>query len=86
MYLEGNHEWNKKIVSIIPILDIIFRQITTFIKVLVAFFLAADPLIDRSYKNISIKGSEAQNKRQHKLLWTLWFDEKVRLIEYTYLL
>ena len=31
-------------------------------------FWASDPLIDKSYKNLSIKGSEAQKQRPHKLL------------------
>ena len=63
MYLEGNHEWNKKNRKY-SILDIIFCQITAFIKVCVTFcFSAPYPLIDRFYKNISIKGSGAQNKR-----------------------
>ena len=29
-----------------------------------------------AYKNQSIKGSEVQKQRPHKLLWMLWFDEK----------
>ena len=40
------------------------------------FFWASDPLINRFYWNLSIKGSEAQKQRPHKLLWMLWFDEK----------
>ena len=39
-------------------------------------FWASDPFIDRFYKNLSIKGSEAQKQRPHKLLWMLWFDKK----------
>ena len=31
-------------------------------------FWASDPLIDRSYKNLSIKGFEAQKQRPHKVL------------------
>ena len=31
-------------------------------------FWASDHLIDRFYKNLSIKGSEAQKQRPHKLL------------------
>ena len=58
-------------------LDTLFCQITTFIKVHVAFFFwASDPLINRFYGNLSLKGSEAQKHRPHKLIWTLWFDEK----------
>ena len=34
-------------------------------------FWASDPLIDRFYKNLSIKGSEAQKQRPHKLLLML---------------
>ena len=100
-----------------PSLNILFRQITTFIKVCVAFvfglptlqlirftkffqskglkqknkdptkshkcscgicFWASDPLIDRFYKNLSIKAYEALKQRPHKLLWMLWFDEKIK--------
>ena len=43
------------------------------------FLGASDPLIDRSYKNLSIKGFEAQKQRPHEFLWSLWFDEKVYL-------
>ena len=39
-------------------------------------FWASDPLIDRFYHNLSIKGSEAQKKMPDKRLWMLWFDEK----------
>ena len=39
-------------------------------------FWASDPLIDRFYYNLSIKGSEVQKQRPHELLWMLWFDEK----------
>ena len=42
--------------------------------------LAWYPLIDRFYKNLSIKGSEAQKQRPHEFLWTLWFDEKLYLL------
>ena len=31
-------------------------------------FWASDPLIDRFYSNLSIKGSEAQKQRPHELL------------------
>ena len=37
---------------------------------------ASDPLIETFYKNLSIKGSEAQKQRPDKLLWMLWFDKK----------
>ena len=39
-------------------------------------FWALDLLIDIFYKNLSIKGSEAQKQRLHELLWMLRFDEK----------
>ena len=39
-------------------------------------FLASDPLMDRFYLDLSIKGSEAQKQRWHELLWMLWFDGK----------
>ena len=46
-----------------------FRQITTFIKIRMAFyFWASDPLIDKFYKNLSIKGSEAGKQRPHEFL------------------
>ena len=49
------------------ILDIFFRQITMFIKLRVAFvFWAVGTLIDRFYKNLSIKVSRAQKQRPHK--------------------
>ena len=35
------------------------------------------------YKNLSIKGTEAQNQRQHKYLGALRFDEKVYLMYVT---
>ena len=38
--------------------------------------LASDPLIDRFYWSLSIKGSEVQKQRPHELLWMLWFDGK----------
>ena len=34
-------------------------------------FWASDPLIDRFYWNLSIKGSEAPKQKPHKLLWIL---------------
>ena len=39
---------------------------------------APDPLIDRFYYNLSMKGSgaHAQKQRPYKLLWMLQFDEK----------
>ena len=39
-------------------------------------FWDSDPLIENFYKNISIKGSEAQKQRPHELIWILWFDKK----------
>ena len=39
-------------------------------------FWTSDPLIDRFYWSLSIKGSEVQKQRPHKLLWMLRFDEK----------
>ena len=60
-------------VHIVPI-RYTFRQITTFIC-----FWASGPLIERFLKNISIKVFGAQNQQPHKLLWMLWFDEKVYL-------
>ena len=42
----------------ICILDTLVRQMITFIKVYVVFFWTSDPLIDKIYKNLSIKGSE----------------------------
>ena len=39
-------------------------------------FWASNPLIDKFYLDLSIKGSDAQKQKPHKLLWVLWFDEK----------
>ena len=39
-------------------------------------FWASDTLIERFYKNLSIKGSEAHKLIPYELLWMLWFDEK----------
>ena len=39
-------------------------------------FWAPDPLIDRFYQNLSIKGSDVNKQRPQKLWWTLWFDKK----------
>ena len=61
-------------------LDVLFRQNIMFIKVCVAFVfgLKTLKLIDFT-KNLSIKGSLAQNQRPHELLWMLWFDYKEHL-------
>ena len=40
-------------------------------------FWASDPFNDRFYLDLSIKGSEAHKQSPYKLLWILWFDEKV---------
>ena len=37
------------VIILLSTLDIFFHQITTFLKVRVAFFWASDPLIDRYY-------------------------------------
>ena len=47
-------------------------------------FWASDPLIDKFYKNLSIKGSEAQKQRPNEIVWMLWFDEKSISNVYTY--
>ena len=39
-------------------------------------FWVSDPLINRFYYDLSIKGSEAQKQRPGEVLWILWFDEK----------
>ena len=39
-------------------------------------FWASDPLIDRFYYNLPMKGSEPQKQWPDELLWMLWFDEK----------
>ena len=39
-------------------------------------FWPSNPLIDIFYWSLSIKGSEVQKHRPHKLLWMLWFDGK----------
>ena len=47
----------------------LLHQITTFIKVHVPFdFGLQTNLIDRFYKNLSIKGSEGQKQRSHEFL------------------
>ena len=65
-----------------PTIDILFRQITTLIKVHVAFIFGLQTLwlICRFFFNLSIKWSGAQKQRPKKLLWTLWFDEKIYLL------
>ena len=45
-------------------LDILFRKY----KFVWPFFCASDPLIDRFYKNLLIKGYLAQKQRLHELL------------------
>ena len=50
-------------------LDILFSSNRNIHKSLCCLcFWASDPLIDRFYLNLSIKGSEAQKQRPHKLL------------------
>ena len=44
------------------------------------YFWPLNPLLDRFYYYLSIKGSGAQKQSPHELLWTLWFDKKVILI------
>ena len=64
--------------AILP-MNILFCQITTYIHKSSwgLYFWDSDPLIDRFYQNLSIKGSESQKQRPHELLWMLWFDEKL---------
>ena len=58
-------------------LDILFSSNHKIHKSLYGLcFWASDPLIDKYYSNLSIKGSEAQEQRSEELLWMLWFDEK----------
>ena len=58
-------------------LDILFLSNHNFHKSSYGLcFWAPDPLIDRFYRNLSIKGFEAQKHRPHELLWMLWFDGK----------
>ena len=47
-------------------------------------FRVSDHIIDRFYKNHSIKGFEAQKQRPNKLLWVFWIEKKYNL-KYTYL-
>ena len=50
-------------------LDILFPSNHNIHKSLCGLcFWASDPVIDRFFKNISIKGSEAQKQRPHELL------------------
>ena len=59
------------------VLDILFSSNHIIHKSLHGLcFWASDPLIDKFYKNLSIKGSEALKQRPDELLWMLWFDEK----------
>ena len=58
-------------------LDILFPSNHNIHKSLYGIcFWASDPLIDRFYYDLFIKGSEAQKQRPYELLWILWFDEK----------
>ena len=58
-------------------LDILFLSNHKIHKSLCGLcFWASDTSNDRFYKNLSIKGSEAQKQWPHKLLWMLRFDEK----------
>ena len=75
-------DWNKtiKILSLeVSYLDILFSSNRNIHKSSRGVcFWASDPLINRFYWNLSIKGSEAlseaQKQRPYKLLWMLWFD------------
>ena len=61
----------------VGILDILFSSNCNIHKSSYGLcFWASDPVIDRFYKNPSIKVSEAQKQRPYQLLWRLWFDEK----------
>ena len=61
----------------IYVLDILFSSNPNIHKSSCGLcFWASDPLIDRFYWSISIKGSEVQKQWPDKLLWMLWFDEK----------
>ena len=52
-----------------PALDILFSSNQNIHKSLHGLcFRASDPLIDKFYKNLSIKGSEAQKQRPDELL------------------
>ena len=65
-------------VTIYLSLDILFLSNHNIHKSLSGLcFWASDPLVDKFYKNLSIKGSEAQKQRPDELLWMLWFDKKV---------
>ena len=58
-------------------LDILFSSNHNIHKSLYGLcFWASDLLIDRFYWILSIKGSEVQKQRPHKLLCTLWFNKK----------
>ena len=49
-------------------------------KFLWPLFLGFRPFNWQILLNLSIKSSEAKKQRPHKLLWMLWFDEKVYLM------
>ena len=65
-------------------LDILFRQITTFIKVCMSsvFRLQTLWLIDLP-KIYWLKGLESKNKSQMNFYDCLWFSEKVYLVKRT---
>ena len=61
-------------------LDILFCQITIFIKVPVSFVLRLRTLWLIDFSLIyQLKGLE------HKILWKLWFDKKLHLLRSTYI-
>ena len=58
------------------ILDILFCQITTFIKVHVAFVFWLQTLLSLDFTKIfQLKGLKPK-KRLYELLWMLWYDKK----------
>ena len=56
-----------------------FRQITTFIKVRMAFLFGLQTLWLKDFSKIFQLKFLKPKKRPHKLLWMLWFDKKVYL-------
>ena len=61
-------------------LDILFHQITTFIKVCVAFVFGLQILWLIDFTRIyQLKGLESKKQKQHELLWMLWIAKKHNL-------
>ena len=66
--------------QLLPRVDILFLSNHNVHKSLCGLcFWASESFNWQIFVNLSIKGSEAQKRKPHKLLWMLWFDKKVCL-------